>query len=459
MNFCQLQFHIFLLIILLFFVLIKNNVYRKTILLIAGYYFYSLFDYRFVPLILASTLTDYYVGRALYMHKAPSPRRLLLLLSLSVNLTILGFFKYYNFFINSFTHLFGLSNSDDFLLHIALPLGISYYTFQTLTYTIDVYNRRLAPCDNLLDYALFVSFFPSIMSGPIVRASNLLPQMKTTRILNYDSISSGLGLFIIGLFMKVFMADRLGMFVDVVFINPRVFSCLTVWLAVVSYSLQLYLDFAGYSNMAIGIAKMLGYDIGVNFNFPYVSTSISEFWKRWHISLSTWIRDYLYIPFGGSKKGEIRTYCNLLSAMLLCGLWHGPSWAFVLWGGYHGLSLCIQRLWSRLDARLPAFIAWLLTMLTVMLGWVLFRSADLSHAAEIFKQLFFPAPGVVWVFPFALFAVAATAVVHLAEISGKVDIHDLSLDAWYTPAFLFAMLWMVVIFHPEGFRPFVYAGF
>jgi alginate O-acetyltransferase complex protein AlgI len=459
MLFYQVEFLVFLCILLGLLAIIGKSEYRKVILLAASYYFYAFFDYRFLSLIIISTVTDYCVGRALSITKRINGRRLLLLISLLVNISILGFFKYYNFFIGSFVNAFGISGGNRYILDLALPLGISYYTFQTINYTIDVYNRKIETCNNLLDYALFVGFFPSLLSGPIMRASKFLPQVRLGGALRLADVSQGIRLFVIGLFMKIFIADRLGMFVDVVFESPGVFNSSTVWLAVCSYTLQLYMDFAGYSNMAIGVARMLGYDIGINFNFPYLSTSISEFWKRWHISLSTWIRDYLYIPLGGSRKGEIRSYINVVFVMLLCGLWHGASWTFVLWGGYHGIALAVQKLWGRSHIKLPALAGWAMTMLIVSVGWIFFRSPDLNHAIIILRQMFLPEAGVNWTFPFAVFAIAGTLVVHLIELHGRVDFHRLPLHAWYTPAILFSMIWMVVIFHPKGFRPFVYLNF
>jgi alginate O-acetyltransferase complex protein AlgI len=459
MLFFQLEFIIFLAILIVLRGIIKGNAQRKAVLLAASYYFYAFIDYRWLSLVLISTFTDYIVGLALSSCENKLKRKLLLIISLSTNLCILCLFKYYDFFVSSFAALFYMSTWNQYLLHIALPLGISYYTFQTMNYTIDVYRRKSEACRSILDYSLFVCFFPSILSGPIVRASSFLPQLKVDSHSNLGNLTRGLRLFIMGLFLKIFMADRLGMFVDVVFESPGVFDSLTVWLAVLSYTLQIYFDFAGYSDMAIGVAKMLGYDIGINFNYPYLAGSISEFWKRWHISLSTWIRDYLYFPLGGSRKGGLRTIFNLVFVMLLCGLWHGASWTFVLWGGYHGVALAVNRFWSKSGMKLPRLAGWVLTMLVVMVGWVFFRSPDMTHASLILRQMFLPHPGTGWIFPFAIFAVLATALVHVVEYTDLLDVHRLPLRAWYTPAILFSMLWMVVIFHPEGFRPFVYLNF
>lgn len=458
MLFYQLGFLLFLAIVLGLLATIRNNEHRRVVLLIANYCFYSYFDYKFLLLIIISTLTDYSIGRLLSSAENNSRRRLLLLISLSVDLFILGFFKYYNFFISSFAELFSI-NAKGHLLNLVLPIGISFYTFQTINYVIDVFNRKIEACDNVIDYAIFVGFFPSILSGPIVRASSFLPQLKASKKLDIADIAEGSRLLVTGMFQKIFLADRLGMFVDVVFKSPGVFNSSTVWLAVVSYSLQLYLDFAGYSNMAIGVARMLGYDIGINFNFPYLSKSIGEFWKRWHISLSYWIRDYLYIPLGGSRKGEIRTYLNLVIAMLLCGLWHGASWTFILWGGYHGIGLAIQKLWSRSRVKLPALVGWALTMLMVVIGWIFFRSCDLTHAFTILRQMFWGKPGVSWTFPFAVFAIAATLIAHLLKLIAGWDVITVPLQSWYLPTLLLSMLWLVIIFHPGGFRPFAYANF
>ncbi len=280
----------------------KSNGPRKVILVIASCYFYACWDWRFLSLIMVTTAVDYAVGRGLDREERPAARRLLLGASLAVNLGILGVFKYCNFFISSMECLLAPLGLNPGTLDIILPVGLSFYTFKTLTYTIDVYRRCIPSCRSIVDYALFVAFFPTLVAGPILRASHFLPQLTGLRTITGESLLAGSRLVIIGMFKKVFIADRLGLFVDPFFANAAAFDTPTAWLAVISYTLQIYFDFSGYTDMAIGISRILGYDVPVNFNFPYLSKSIGEFWQRWHISLSTWIRDYLYIPLAGTGR-------------------------------------------------------------------------------------------------------------------------------------------------------------
>jgi alginate O-acetyltransferase complex protein AlgI len=331
-----------------------------------------------------------------------------------------------------------------------------------------VYRGNTKTCESLLDYALYVSFFPTLLAGPIIRAPQFLAQLRTDTDISKDSLSSGFSVFVIGLFKKVFIADRLALFVDSFFPGAGAFDTTTTWLAVAAYTLQIYLDFSGYSDMAIGIARMLGYELEENFNLPYLARSVREFWRRWHMSLSFWIRDYVYISLGGSRKGEIRSYLNLFFAMVLCGLWHGASWTFVFWGAYHGAALAVNRIFNTVKAWITfqhdyQFIAdgvsRILTLLTVMIGWVFFRSVDLHQALTIVRHMFWFTDGVSWPYPFAIAACLAAGIYHLVEVLGITKAHRLPLNAWYTPAVLFSMLWLVVMFRPEGFNPFVYVRF
>ncbi|HEB42090.1 MAG TPA: MBOAT family protein [Candidatus Dependentiae bacterium] len=423
---------------------------------------------RFLSLIIISTLVDYVVGTCLSKTDTVYKRKLLLILSIVVNLGILGFFKYYNFFVSSLVLLLKPVGFNLKTLNIILPIGISFYTFQTLSYTIDLYRRKIEPEKSLLDFAVFVGFFPQLVAGPIVRAAHFLPQLKSPAVLTGENFVIGFRLFIIGLFKKVFIADRLAMFVDPVFANSGAFDCITTWMAVVAYSIQIYCDFAGYSDMAIGAGKIMGYDLNTNFDFPYLSKSIREFWRRWHISLSTWIRDYLYIPLGGSRKGHVRTYINIMVSMLLCGLWHGAAWTFVFWGGLHGVSLAVSRIWSNFRktgdrgetySSVAALSKWALTMFVVIIGWVFFRSQDFQHAFIVLGQMFNPKPGIMWYQPFVIFILLTTALFHLLQALKLCDFLSLPVKAWYTPAALFSMIWLILVFYPKEFKPFIYFQF
>jgi D-alanyl-lipoteichoic acid acyltransferase DltB (MBOAT superfamily) len=303
-------------------------------LLGASYFFYGWWDWRFLGLLVISTLVDFNVAR--YMPGAASRkgRKLLLLISIVVNLGILGFFKYYNFFAANLTELLSSLGwtLHPFTLNVILPLGISFYTLQTLGYTIDVYRGKMKPCVSLIDFSLFVSFFPQLVAGPIERASHLIPQLQKGRRVDYEMLRRGCFLILFGLFQKMVVADNLAVVVDRVFANPRAFSSYELVVGVYAFAFQIYCDFAGYSNIAIGTASLLGIDIMTNFNVPYSAGRIGEFWRRWHISLSTWLRDYLYITLGGNRTGNL--FFNLMITMLIVGLWHGASWNMLIWGGY-----------------------------------------------------------------------------------------------------------------------------
>ena len=461
---------IFLGAVIAFLLTARNHRARKLFLLAASYYFYAYWDWRFLGLILASTLIDYSVGLCLKRTTVPAKRKLLLIVSLVCNLGLLGFFKYFNFFVGSLQALIAPLGWHVGSLNILLPVGISFYTFQSLSYTIDMYRGRIKCCDDFADFALFVSFFPQLVAGPIVRASVFLKQLETPRQLTWLRAGEGFRQFTIGLFKKAFIADRIGVFVDGVFGNAGVFDGPTTWLAVMCYAIQIYCDFSGYSDMAIGAARAIGYDIPVNFKYPYIARSVTDFWRRWHISLSTWLRDYLYIPLGGNRKGPRRVCINIMIVMVLGGLWHGAAWTFVFWGAMHGVALVVTR-WAsaRIDARglhraARIFLAaggWLMTMLVVLVAWVFFRSAagGFPQALAILDKMFVNLQGVSWYHPFAIFALVLMSMSHALQATRFRHWRDLPVTKWHTPAVLFLMLWLVIVFPPSGFTPFIYFQF
>ncbi len=317
---------------------------QNWLCLIGSYVFYAAWDWRFLGLMLLSTVIDYWVGRGISAASDKAKRRALLVCSLVSNLGLLGFFKYYDFFSESLRvalERIGVE-ADPVLLHVILPVGISFYTFQTLSYTIDVYRGTTKAAKNPFDFALYVAFFPQLIAGPIERSSRLLPQIQNPRRLTHDHLRRGVWLILYGMFMKVAVADNLSVYADGLFGSPSP-EGFEVWVRVLAFMFQIYGDFAGYSAIARGVASLMGFSLMVNFNAPYLSVNPSEFWQRWHISLSSWLRDYLYIPLGGNRGG-IRSGCrNLMLTMLLGGLWHGAGWNFILWGLYHGLLLIIYR--------------------------------------------------------------------------------------------------------------------
>jgi len=466
MLFQQVEFLLFFAVVLTLSTLAPRDRQRKSVLLLASYAFYAYWDWRFLSLIIASTGVDFLVGRALAQTRVPSRRKWLLATSLVFNLGLLGIFKYLDFFIESLAPLVAPWGIGLQTLDIILPIGISFYTFQTLSYSLDVYRGKLEATRSLQDFALFVAFFPQLVAGPIVRAAEFLPQLLTRQRPTWNDAAFAFERFVIGLFKKVFLADNLARFADDVFHHAGAYDSSTTWLAVAAYTLQIYFDFSGYSDMAIGVARILGFRLNENFDYPYLALSMSEFWQRWHISLSTWLRDYLYIGLGGNRGGGLLTARNLMITMLLGGLWHGAAWTFVAWGLLHALALVAQRLASPLAKRLaphsPKLVAgtsWLATLWVVTHGWVLFRAETFEAAQAMLSQMYLPEPGVTWHFPFALAALAATVTIHGIRMSPWRRVLTLRHDHWATPTVLFTMLWCVILFHPENANPFVYFQF
>ena len=387
---------------------------RKRILIIASCLFYATWDVRYVPLLLGVTLVDYLVGRGLAVTEHPRRRRYWLAGSIVVNLSVLGFFKYVDFFIGNINSLLGAAGFTVPYQHIVLPVGISFYTFMSMSYSIDVYRRKIEPLRSLRRYLTFMTFFPSMIAGPIVRASEFLPQLDRPLRASAERLMVGGSIFALGLIEKRVVADRLAQFADPVFADPGIFDTATLWLGTLAYSGQIFCDFSAYSMMAIGVAKCLGIDLPQNFRLPYLSTSITEFWRRWHMTLSFWLRDYLYISLGGSRHGRLRTLLALSATMLLGGLWHGASWNFVLWGGLHGLALVIHRLWtSLLNWTLPPVVGWGITFGFVTLSWVPFRAADLDTTLTLLQRLLLPTAGASFLSPIAIGLLAVVALAHL----------------------------------------------
>ena len=342
MLFNSLEFFIFLPIVFIiyWFIVHKTLNLQNGLVLVASYVFYGWWDYRFLSLIAISTVLDYYVGLSIFNAENKSIKKKWLLVSILFNLGLLGFFKYYNFFIDSWGDLLGsigYSLENTWTLNVILPVGISFYTFQTMSYSIDIYRGKLKPTKDFIAFAAFVSFFPQLVAGPIERASNLLPQMLNKRKFNKTIAVSGIEQIIWGLFKKVVIADSLAPIVNDIFTNYGSYSGGTLITGAVFFSVQIYCDFSGYSDIAIGTAKLFGFNLMTNFNFPYFSKSIGEFWRKWHISLSTWFRDYLYIPLGGSKVSKAKGIRNVFAIFLVSGFWHGANWTFIAWGGIHAL--------------------------------------------------------------------------------------------------------------------------
>jgi D-alanyl-lipoteichoic acid acyltransferase DltB (MBOAT superfamily) len=397
MVFNSLTFIVFFCVVLLLHNLPLPWGVKKFNLLVASYLFYAAWNPPFILLLWASTVVDWLVARQIHRQEDHARRKAWLIVSLVVNLGFLGFFKYGNFALENWH---GLMNAVGVHYrqpewNILLPVGISFYTFHSMSYTLDIYWRRVEPIPKLFDFALFVAFFTQLVAGPILRTSDLVPQFARPRTATRNQLCWGLALMTFGLFEKVVLAD--GAFApvaDAVFRAKGPVSALDAWLGTLAFSGQIFCDFAGYSTVAIGSALCLGFNIPNNFHFPYAATGFSDFWRRWHISLSTWLRDYLYIPLGGNRKGEARTYVNLMTTMLLGGLWHGANWTFVIWGGLHGAYLAAERWMKERSARwrlangwAPKLLLTLVTYILVNLAWVFFRAKSLSAALTMLRSM------------------------------------------------------------------------
>lgn len=399
MLFNSLQFAFFFLAIVTLYFSIPHK-YRWVLLLVGSYFFYMCWNWKYISLIILSTVIDYVAGRRMAALPQKKQRRKYLILSLVTNLGLLFTFKYFNFFVDSFNATFLFFNFEPLLptLHVLLPVGISFYTFQTLSYSIDVYRGKIEHERHFGIFALYVSFFPQLVAGPIERASRLLPQFYQKNNFDEARVVSGLRLMLWGLFKKIVVANRLAIYVDAVYSNAELHSGLTLLVATWFFAFQIYCDFSGYSDIAIGAARVLGYDLMKNFNRPYFSKNINEFWSRWHISLSTWFRDYLYIPLGGNRKGVPRMFINIFIVFLVSGMWHGANWTFLVWGALHGLFAVLSRLtFSSRDhvvqrLKIPAsFVSGFRIFITfqlVCLAWIYFRAASISDANFIVHQIF-----------------------------------------------------------------------
>ncbi len=396
MWFNSLTFAVFMPTVYLLYRLLPHRG-QNVMLLVASYVFYGAWDWRFLGLIGISTLVDYCVGLLLPTAEG-TRRRVYLWISICTNLGILGTFKYFGFFSDSLKdlfELFGLTASWP-TIYLVLPVGISFYTFQTLSYTIDIYRGSLKPTRNILDFALFVAFFPQLVAGPIERATNLIPQIVKPRILSLDQTTRGLYLILFGLLKKVVIADGVAPSVNAVFGSTGTVSTAEIVFACYLFTVQIYCDFSGYSDIARGLAKLMGFDLMTNFRTPYFSANPAELWERWHISLSTWLRDYVYFSFGGNRKGELRTYVNLMATMVIGGLWHGSSWNFALWGLYNGTWLCAHRALSRGadgSKRRHTRMRHLINIVLCYHGWVLsamfFRGTSLDQIILFLRTVLF----------------------------------------------------------------------
>lgn len=449
----------------------NGQIFRKSLLLTACFVFYSFWDWRLALILAGFILLNFALSLTLGNRKTIIGRKFLFILSLVSNLVFLGLFKYFNFFIDGLNLLLAPISSQLQTLNLILPLGISFYTFGSISYIIDIYGETIKPNRSLLDYALFISFFPRIISGPIQRAADFFSQLDKGIDITLSNLNEGTQLILRGMLKKLVIADNLGIMTNNIYASPNIFSSSSTWVAVLAYSIQILFDFSGYTDMAIGIAKILGINLPQNFNLPYTSQSITEFWRRWHMTLSSWFRDYLFYPLEISRARKSRPplfqYFNILFVFLLTGLWHGANWNFVLWGGLHGAYISIEHLLFRSKIKpqpwtsMKAWIRSLLIFLVLTLTWIPFRSPDWQTTRIIFEKLMFikSTYNIEWYYIWALISIPIILfggfLVRRFEWKWPV----LPIQKPYTPAFLLLEALLVFFFSPINSSPFIYFQF
>jgi D-alanyl-lipoteichoic acid acyltransferase DltB (MBOAT superfamily) len=475
MLFPTLTFHVFFIAVFIGIWLARDNEWRKILLLVASWVFYGVWDWRFVALLIASGFLNWSAARLILWtreHGASDQRKALakpiFILGIIANLVILGFFKYYGFFVEQLgTLLYSLGWERDLaIMSVILPVGVSFFTFQGMSYQIDIYRGHTKPA-SLLDITLLMSFFPHLVAGPIVRASHLVPQFQQIPRLTRSMAAAGIGLILWGLFKKVVIASQLATdFVDPVFFDPSAYGSLDLLLALYGYAVQIYCDFSAYSDMAIGLAALLGYRFPWNFNQPYRAATLQDFWRRWHMSLSQWLRDYLYIALGGSRHGKVRMYFALATTMLLGGLWHGASWNFVIWGAIHGGVLAFERMIRTTKPEAMGqgtkMLNIILTFHIVTLAWLFFRASEFSVSVDYLAGIAALRPGeTLLVTPLALVLIVAGMALHFLPQDGsqRVAMVLRRAPAWRIAVFGVVALVAIEAMAPDGVAPFIYYQF
>ena len=439
----------------------KNLKLQNLLIVVASYVFYGWWDWRFLSLILFSTIVDYTIGRQLKNKENQLKRRVLLWSSILVNLGLLGFFKYYNFFLDNFITVFSFFGQEIQAnsLNIILPVGISFYTFQTLSYTIDVYKRKLEPTNDFIAFSAFVSFFPQLVAGPIERATHLLPQFYKKRTFDYSKAVDGMRQILWGLFKKIVIADNCAEYANLIFNNSADYSGSTLVLGALFFTFQIYGDFSGYSDIAIGTSRLFGFDLMQNFNFPYFSRDIAEFWRRWHISLSTWFRDYLYIPLGGSRGGTWMKVRNTFIIFIVSGFWHGANWTFIVWGALNAIYFLPLLLTNnnrnnletialgKFFPSLKEFCFMLLTFGLTVFAWIFFRAENIGHAVQYISDIFkhpgsFLSLGIYWKYKTIIILISIFILIEWIGRDGQYAISKIGLK-WRSPfryAFYYALI-------------------
>ena len=459
MNSMLLYFILFFLVIPVLLYRTKKIKKQQIILLVASYLFYSLWDWRFMSLLVVMAIVIWQTAK--YVQQS----RTCLAFGVGGPLLTLGVCKYWGFFADTYVNFFG-GNIDLSTLNVILPLGISFYTFMAISYVLDVYHGKIAAESRFIPVALYISFFPTVVSGPITKARDIIGQFNEVKRFSWENMQVGWQIFIMGCLKKFLLADYLAVFVEDVYHAPLAFDSATVWLAVLSYSLQLYLDFSGYSDMAIGCGRVMGFRLAENFNLPYIAKNVGEFWKRWHISLSSWLQEYLYFSLGGNRCSNINVYRNLILTMLVCGLWHGSSLNYLLWGVIHGIFLCVHRVYKNGIAKrihTPVIIKILVTFLLVSLIWVFLRGTDIQNTGDIFYRLFFwESAGISQMYVYSWIAIVLVLAVSVYSYrwnngQGLVLHMDISKPVYF---FLFWLeIFILLDFMYVGSHPFIYAAY
>ena len=381
---------LFICFIPVYALLKKSRIQMIVFVVLFSLYFYYKSSGFFFLMLIGTSLIDWLISHAINNAKTKVAAKIWMWVSIVISLSILGYFKYANFFMWNWNAMVKGNFSP---MDIILPVGISFYTFQSISYVVDVYKKKIKPTRTWLEYIFFLSFFPALVAGPIVRADYFLPQLEKNKSASKEDIYGGFWLILVGIVKKAVIADYIAQYNDLIFNDPALYTGVQTLMGVLGYTMQIYCDFSGYSDMAIGIALIMGFKLGINFDSPYQSKNLTEFWRRWHISLSSWLRDYLYIPLGGNRKGTIRTYVNNFLTMLIGGLWHGAAWKFVFWGAMHGVGLAVHKACQPVLKKIPdnfitIFISWALTFIYVSLLWVFFRAADFEQSVLIIKNIF-----------------------------------------------------------------------
>jgi alginate O-acetyltransferase complex protein AlgI len=467
MLFVEARFFLFFAVVFAVTWSLRGNRERKIFLLAASYFFYAAWDWRFLSLIFISTAIDYIAGLMIAREAPRLGRRTWLLASIAANLGILGFFKYYNFFVDSGTDLFDLFglHFPARTLDIILPVGISFFTFQSMSYTFDIYQKKLQPIHSPLDFALFVSFFPQLVAGPIVRAASFLPQLTQVRRFADVEVRRFLGLFLLGFIKKACVADQLSVASDPVFANPEAYGAASKWIAVGLYHVQIYCDFSGYTDMATATAGLLGYKLTRNFFFPYIGRSLSDMWTRWHISLLSWFRDYIFIPLAKKSASPAWGLFCVMVVMLASGLWHGAAWHFVVWGMFHGLVLIVERTpFLAFMQRRPVIVQVAYCQIVVLVNWVFFRCQDLPSAFSFLGDMFWPVSGPLvagqpplpwpWLLAVLGFMAAQAFAFRTRPLTRLQQVPALVFAIAYGAAWALVLPWVAT-----GHRPFIYFQF